>query len=282
MTSYSDEPGFCGRCGCANGNHTIRPCKGFNKRGRGKKAEYVLCEYNWSRCTTGGHTAYFQADEDAQYMDCFRCSNHPGGAPDGFWGTEPDDEAGVLTADFLGIPWPAAEEPGPASSQSEYRRTLESPDPLSSGQDSTWSGQTSTMKRGHGRTLSEESEDPLQSDNPWDRTSAEDTDPVLALTQDLGQLDLQEDVELYVETSLVTSHVHFTDAGGNEVVSDRRDWSESSIEYDGQEAPCYKYVGGIPPRRYYTWEFGGGGGSSGGKGKGKSKSTHKGQKKNKR
>lgn len=44
-----------------------------------------------------------------QYVDCYRCRDHPAFPPEDFWGTQPDDEPQVPTADELGLPFP--EEP---------------------------------------------------------------------------------------------------------------------------------------------------------------------------
>jgi hypothetical protein len=67
MTSTSDRPGFCARCGCANGNHDFGQCRGVDRKG----SKSVKCKFEWSRCTTGGH------DDNHKYVDCARCPNHP-------------------------------------------------------------------------------------------------------------------------------------------------------------------------------------------------------------
>lgn len=283
MTSYSDRPGFCSRCGCANGNHTIQRCGGRVKEGK----KWVPCQVEWSRCTTGGHSSH---SEDVKFVDCFRCRDHPGAPPDDFWGTQPDDddEEKIPTADDLDIPLPGlAGSWEPAAAPGGHSRTLsvESDDPLQSGQDSTQPRQTKTSKRRHGRTLSTESLDPLQSGQDWtdpDGIPSEESDPMIALAQEFGEVGLHDDDRpYYVETLLANGNVYFTDAGGNNVGVDVTRWIQSSIEYEGEAVPCFMYADEHTVRQYYTWEFGDGGSSV--KGKGKSKgSRREGKGKNKR
>lgn len=104
MTSNSGRGGHCERCGCASNNHTFGICQG----GTGKGSKYVACTFEWSRCTTGGHNDV----TEVQYVDCKRCPNHPGAPPSNgeFWGSQPDDEYQIYTADQLGIPWPEPED----------------------------------------------------------------------------------------------------------------------------------------------------------------------------
>lgn len=104
MTSNSGRGGHCERCGCACNNHTFGICGG----GSGKGSKYVACTFEWSRCTTGGHNDV----TELQYIDCKRCPSHPGAPPSNgeFWGSQPDDEYQIYTADQLGIPWPEPED----------------------------------------------------------------------------------------------------------------------------------------------------------------------------
>ncbi|CAM6002548.1 unnamed protein product [Sphagnum balticum] len=103
----------------------------------GKGPKSVACTFEWSRCTTGGHNDI----DEAQYVDCRRCPDHPGAPPSSgdFWGCLPDDDFRVPTADELNIPWP---EPNNRPEGSK--------------------GQT--KEAGHSRVNSGDSEDPLQ----WD------------------------------------------------------------------------------------------------------------------
>jgi len=92
----------------------------------------VACNFEWSRCTTGGHNDI----TDSKYIDCKRCPDHPGGPPasGGFWGSQPDEVDYVSTADELSIPWP----------------------------ETTYGSQSKAKETRHSRVDSGSSEDPLQ------------------------------------------------------------------------------------------------------------------------
>lgn len=104
MSSNSGRGGHCERCGCANNNHTFGICGG----GSGKGSKYVACTFEWSRCITGGHNDV----TEVQYIDCKRCPNHPDTPLSNgeIWGSQPDNEYPVYTADQLGIPRPKSED----------------------------------------------------------------------------------------------------------------------------------------------------------------------------
>ncbi|KFA76186.1 hypothetical protein S40288_10097 [Stachybotrys chartarum IBT 40288] len=160
MTSNSGRAGFCSRCGCANNNHAFALCEGYDRDKRKKK--HVRCTFEWSRCSTAGHEQY------VKYIDCFRCPNHPGGAP--FGGTVPGSPGYVSTADELGVPWPGATENSAIDDTYEYQeadysqQAEESSNPLYGRSEAQSSSQTSQSLSGHRRQLTQESIDPLQED----------------------------------------------------------------------------------------------------------------------
>ncbi|RKU46437.1 hypothetical protein DL546_006721 [Coniochaeta pulveracea] len=101
--------------------------------------------------------------------------------------------------------------------------------------------------------MSEESLDPLQSDNAWNEIASKDADPLDSLVDDFSRIELQGyDERYHVEATVIDEHIYFTDAGGNSITSNYGDWTESSIENNEGE------------------QFGDGGDGPGNKGKGKS------------
>ena len=250
MTSTSDRPGYCLRCGCANGNHDFGACQGKDKEG----SSWKQCDFEWARCTTGGHSS------DIQYVDCFRCWKHPGAPPKHFWGTQPDDEESVPTADNLSLPWPAT--------AGTVNDTIHDAGPSYSG---------------HNRSLSNESIDPLQ----WSQARFQaETGSVTGLVQSLSQVRLQDNAissesSVYVST-YYSKHqrVYFQDPnGGKEIKTRENDWASSNIDYRDEMVPCLLYVCPNSGRQFYTWELGDGehavGSGSGKKSKSKDKRGHR-------
>ena len=216
MTSSSGRPGNCIRCGCANGNHSFGRCKGKDKKG----STWEACDFEWVRCTTRGHSS------NVQFIDCFRCWKHPGAPPKHLWGTQPDDDLGVPTADELDIPWPEAETTKSAAST-------------------------------RGRTLSQDSIDELQwSPGRYNREGESST-----LVQDLSNLQMKHTAvssneSIYVETS-VSKHgrICFENSEGRKVKTDESEWDPSTVDYAGEMADCFLYISPHSQRQYYTWEL---------------------------
>jgi len=189
-------------------------------------------------------------------MDCSRCPKHPGAAPDDFWGTEPDDEMPVPTADAIQLPWPAGEvarEPGHHRNPS-----LDDEDPLQQIEDiplsSNWrtTATVSTFQPMHSRTGSHDLPDPLQEDDQDDPAMAE-------LTDNLAQLGTQER-EIYVDTkfSKNKARIVFLNPEGKELKTEAHLWTESTVcQQDGQVVPCWSYKA-ASGRRYYTFVLGSG------------------------
>lgn len=93
--------------------------------------------------------------------------------------------------------------------------------------------------------MSEESLDPLQSDNAWNEIASKDADPLDSLVDDFSRIELQGyDERYHVEATVIDEHIYFTDAGGNSITSNYGDWTESSIENnEGEQVACCLYVG---------------------------------------
>jgi hypothetical protein len=145
MTSNSGGDTQCERCGCADNNHTFGLCEG--RDGKGKRS--VRCTFVWARCSTGGHNDI----ADVKYVDCYRCSRHPGAPPSSgdFWGSQPGDEYPIYTADELNIPWPGHEDESHGSKGKGKGKGR------NDDTEQSW-------EAGHSRVDSGGSEDPLQ----WD------------------------------------------------------------------------------------------------------------------
>ncbi|KAF4630263.1 hypothetical protein G7Y89_g7881 [Cudoniella acicularis] len=143
MTSNSGGDTQCERCGCADNNHTFGLCEG--RDGKGKRS--VRCTFVWARCSTGGHNDI----ADVKYVDCYRCSRHPGAPPSSgdFWGSQPDDEYPIYTADELKIPWPGHEDESHGSKGKGKGKGR------NDDTEQSW-------EAGHSRVDSGASEDPLQ------------------------------------------------------------------------------------------------------------------------
>ncbi|RKK83800.1 hypothetical protein BFJ68_g17417 [Fusarium oxysporum] len=222
MTSTSDREGFCQRCGCANGVHRFGQCRGKNKGGR--------CDFEWVRCTITGHSDYFEG----QYIDCFRCWQHPGAPPKDFWGTQPDDDIQVPTADEIGLPYPAQEG------------------------SETYADSSNAGPSGHARTFSTEtaSTDPLQ----WDEARYEQE--TTSLTQRLDNIQLQDNTissanSIYVDTypSKHQGRICFVRANGKEVTTKEKRWQSSYVDFEGEMVACLFYVDDSG-QYYYTWAHG--------------------------
>lgn len=229
MSSNSGRAGHCERCGCANNNHLIQSCTAYDKRK--KKA----CGNIWSRCTLSYHS------QDAQYVDCKRCQLHPGAPPEGFWGTQPDDEYEVPTADDLKIPWPEPEAPSKKTS----KKPKQSSTPSSSHVAASSSSQIQ-----HGRSLSEESYDPLSADH-YD------------LTGSLNQLSISNPANTSNTEHYVSTHVNKKDLvcfvhpeTGQEIKTRQTSWEASTREYEGVETPCFVFNSKDHQRVFWTWQLG--------------------------
>jgi len=230
-------------------------------------------------------------------VDCFRCPEHPGAPPSDFWGTDPQDNNQVPTADELEIPWPSvSEEPGLEPRGHGRGTSVEPVDSLSLPEGPS-RPRTQPRRAGHRRTISDESLDPLQADEDPGRVDAESS-----LAQDLNQLAIQDELDqwdaeegfyqsdaenvgdesveddsesCYVIAWLVDGGASFADVEGNEVFVEFENWTESFKEYEGEAVPCYVYFDQVTNVEYYTWEFSVAGGSSGNKGKNKDKDKDK-------
>ena len=250
MSSTSDRDGYCDRCGCANGKHAFGRCRGKDKKG----SKWERCKVEWARCTIGGHSDL----TDAQYIDCFRCPNHPGGNPEHFWGTQPDDKPQVPTADQLGIPYPGE----------LVEQTM---DPYEEG----------PSNPGHVRTFSSEtvSTDPLH----WDPERIEqETSALSQLARDFDSVQIDDNTEYsiissegskYVDTyySKHQRRVCFCLSDDEEVRTKEAEWVPAQVDYEGTLVPCLLYTN--ESGQFYTWEHGAGeeGGSSKSKDKRKGK-----------
>ncbi len=164
MTSVSSREKHCERCGCANNNHKFGRCRGQD---RDKKQGWIRCKFEWARCSLGTHSSQHR------YVDCYRCWKHPGAPPKDFWGTGPDDEFPVFTADELQVPWPSNEsskEPPKAQSTASSHMRNSSIDHLQDDDEEAPIALPTKGKEkaktvpqpGRSRTMSADSLDPLQ------------------------------------------------------------------------------------------------------------------------
>ena len=261
MTSSSGKSGYCERCLQANNIHTFEKCpvKG--------------CTYQFIR-NTGG-----TLHEDYQYVDCFRCPDHPAAELQLLWGTDPNDDNYVPTANDLEIPTPrAGESPGDSTSSTLASgssadlaqgriRTLsnESLDPLATdfgamgfatssrtGSGTTWFTGANTAP-GHTRTLSNESLDPLASDSVAE-SFAESSRAASGSTS--------TSKDFYVPTTRkkdiisFKSPVKFKGKRRGEPIESKRDkWRCSSRIHEAQEVPCLEFQSKTYGCTFWTWEF---------------------------
>lgn len=200
---------------------------------------------------TGGHNPWqLELDGPAiQYIDCYRCPEHPGGPPRNFWGTQPDDDPSVPTADALRVPWPNEET-------TVLEDTVAAATMVSSVDQST---------SYHQRTFSA-STDPLQ----WDQERVEqESTSVVGLSETLSRTHIETPTQTdtaayissadsqYVNDACLTKHgrVTFTGPDGRKLKVERDQWTEAKVDYEGKYVDCWVHIGRKSGTQFYAFSI---------------------------
>jgi hypothetical protein len=104
-----------------------------------------------------------------------------------------------------------------------------------------------TVAYGHGRTLSQESEDPLRGPSDLSSHSKKDTEDELPAGEPLYvQADWKADDQISFKHPL----------SKRKISTSPSDWTEGTVQYEGVETPCWMFWDGTQGCTLFTWEFG--------------------------
>ncbi|CAI6058038.1 unnamed protein product [Clonostachys chloroleuca] len=244
MSSNSGREGYCVRCGRCSGRNGQKKCK-----------------KEWIRCTTVAHnpTRLQEASRAVQYIDCYRCPDHPGAPPGDFWGTQPEDQPSVPTADEVGLPRPGEETTVLDSTEDTALSSVYQP----------IQGEPSGSY--HQRTFSD-STDPLH----WDEERfARETTDVAGLAETLSDTHINESQTAQIpHISSAESYfahdaratkrgrVAYTGPDGRKHKVEADAWIEAMVDHGGKYVECWLYTEEESMLQVYTYTFGEAEGSS--------------------